>query len=195
MSVQNTSRVLGRRVAVYRLFAKDGVLLYVGVTAHVAARFAQHEAGKYWWPQVAGKTVEWHDSRADALKAEAAAIVSESPVHNGESPAQRPSVALAAGGCSRCGPGGWRRRPLQPQRPPSAAARIAADLEGQIRNGELAAGSQLPLLRTLAAQHGVSMSIAGNAIALLRRSGLVASDRPGLFVADLSRRWKANRSA
>lgn len=101
MSVQKSSKILGHRVAVYRLFAKDGTLLYVGVTAHVNLRMYNHKAEKHWWPLVARKTVKWYDSRADALKAEAAAIAGEFPVHN---IAQRPA------GCSRCGPGGWKAK-------------------------------------------------------------------------------------
>lgn len=68
--------------ALYRLFDGDGVLLYVGITDGVKARFAQHAATKPWWPEVARKTVEWHPTREAAAVAEAQAIRAENPARN-----------------------------------------------------------------------------------------------------------------
>jgi hypothetical protein len=68
----------------------------------------------------------------------------------------------------------WRHLPaMLPRRPPSAAARIAADLEGLMRIGELDTGSKVPPLEVIAAQYGVGVSTASNAVALLRKRGLV----------------------
>ena len=72
----------GEPTAVYRLFDAEDVLLRVGITRHIPARFAQYKAEADWWPQVARKTMIWYGSRSEALAVEAAAILAESPVHN-----------------------------------------------------------------------------------------------------------------
>lgn len=66
--------------AVYRMFDRAGKLLYIGKTGH-AARFDSH-AVKRWFPLVASITLEWHDTEASALLAEAHAIAIERPRYN-----------------------------------------------------------------------------------------------------------------
>jgi predicted GIY-YIG superfamily endonuclease len=68
--------------ALYRLYDAEGVLLYIGISGDLKARFARHAARKPWWPQVARKTVEWHLTRTGAAKTEDAAIKAERPKHN-----------------------------------------------------------------------------------------------------------------
>jgi predicted GIY-YIG superfamily endonuclease len=68
--------------ALYRLYAEDNVLLYVGISQNPVLRFDQHAKEKPWWPLVVRKTAAWCDSAGTALNAEAAAISSENPVHN-----------------------------------------------------------------------------------------------------------------
>jgi len=68
--------------ALYRLYDADGVLLYVGVTGNLKGRLATHAESKPWWPKVKRKTVEWHETRRSADRAEVQAIRSENPVHN-----------------------------------------------------------------------------------------------------------------
>lgn len=68
--------------ALYRLYAASGVLLYIGISGNLKARFAQHAVDKRWWPEAARKTVEWHLTRDAAADAELVAIRTESPVHN-----------------------------------------------------------------------------------------------------------------
>lgn len=58
-------------------------------------------------------------------------------------------------------------RPLQ--------VRIADDLRGQIKRGDLAPGDKLPTLQTLADRYGVSMIVARRAVELLRQEGLLTS--------------------
>jgi predicted GIY-YIG superfamily endonuclease len=70
------------RTALYRFFDEGGALLYVGITAHVEARWLDHERTKPWWPQVATRTVEWFDTRPPALAAENRAVKEERPVYN-----------------------------------------------------------------------------------------------------------------
>lgn len=70
------------RTALYRLYAADGTLLYVGVTGKLSVRFYYHSREKRWWPQVYGKRITWYDQRAEAEEAERCAILGENPVHN-----------------------------------------------------------------------------------------------------------------
>lgn len=70
------------RTALYRLHDAEGVLLYVGITTDPDRRFAEHAAGKHWWPQVARKSVEWYPDRFAAEIAEEAAIKAKNPRHN-----------------------------------------------------------------------------------------------------------------
>lgn len=70
------------QTAVYRCFAADGTLLYVGVADDVGKRWKEHAGDKPWWPLVVRQTVDWHDSRDEALRIERDAIRAERPVHN-----------------------------------------------------------------------------------------------------------------
>lgn len=75
-----TSRQDG--TVLYRLYAADGTLLYVGITDRLIQRFADHRHHSRWWPEVAGKAVTRYAARAEAEGAERAAIRDEDPVHN-----------------------------------------------------------------------------------------------------------------
>ncbi|MEW2415274.1 GIY-YIG nuclease family protein [Streptomyces sp. NPDC046866] len=70
------------RTALYRLFAADGELLYVGITNDTATRWSYHARQKAWWVDVANRTVEWHEGRPAAARAEAIAIRAERPRWN-----------------------------------------------------------------------------------------------------------------
>jgi len=76
--------------ALYRFFATDGSLLYVGVTNNPARRFTQHGVQRDWWHEVATIRMERHESREAVLAAEKAAIAKERPrynvKHNGGAP-------------------------------------------------------------------------------------------------------------
>lgn len=71
-------------VAVYRFYAPDGWLLYVGMTVNPEVRFAFHRHAAVWWKlaEPARTTVTWYDTRADAAAAETAAIDQEKPEWN-----------------------------------------------------------------------------------------------------------------
>jgi predicted GIY-YIG superfamily endonuclease len=69
------------RYAVYRCFSDLGQLLYVGETGDLGKRLADH-AGKLWFVQVRGITLEWYADELDALKAERRAIHVEHPKYN-----------------------------------------------------------------------------------------------------------------
>ncbi|MFD7922504.1 hypothetical protein ACFV3R_25170 [Streptomyces sp. NPDC059740] len=70
------------RTGLYRLFAEDGQLLYLGIAVRPKVRWKQHALDKPWWHLVASKTVEWHDNRASALAAEEAATATEKPLYD-----------------------------------------------------------------------------------------------------------------
>lgn len=71
------------RTALYRLYDEADVLLYIGISHQPDVRFEQHAKTKEWWPQVARREVRWFDDRPTAAVAEATAIRSEDPEHNG----------------------------------------------------------------------------------------------------------------
>lgn len=71
------------RTALYRLYAADGTLLYIGISYDPDKRFEQHAKQKDWWPLVARRVVQWFDDRPTAAAAEAEAIRSEDPERNG----------------------------------------------------------------------------------------------------------------
>jgi predicted GIY-YIG superfamily endonuclease len=68
--------------ALYRHFDANGQLLYIGVSLNPVQRMMQHSCGSDWFYDISRMTIEWIDSRYDALKAEHAAIIEEKPLHN-----------------------------------------------------------------------------------------------------------------
>jgi len=66
----------------YRLYAFNGDLLYVGITNVGLERFAGHAATKPWWSQVADIALEHYATRDAGLRAELRAIRTERPIHN-----------------------------------------------------------------------------------------------------------------
>jgi len=71
-----------RRTAVYRLFDGEGRLLYIGITFNPRDRWNGHSGTKSWWKDVVRREVEWHETRAEAERAEVAAIRAEHPLYN-----------------------------------------------------------------------------------------------------------------
>lgn len=70
--------------AVYRLYAAEDILLYVGVTSDIELRLAQHAETQPWWNHVVRYTVDWMSSRSSALRIEAHWIAQDSPLYNVE---------------------------------------------------------------------------------------------------------------
>lgn len=146
-----------QRTALYRLFDRDGRLLYVGITGKPSGRWRQHSADKPWWDQVADRKLEWFDARPIAADAEVEAISSESPLYNG-------TTALDKHGLYR---------------------QIADALRDSIYGGEMPGGSQLPSENALAERFSTTRVTVRKAIALLRAEGLVTSSQgKGVFVCD-----------
>lgn len=73
---------------------------------------------------------------------------------------------------------------------------LAKSMATEIRTGNLAAGSRMPSLRQIIAQHGVSQSTAARAYYLLEQWGLVrAEERSGYYVAPATNRSTSSRAA
>lgn len=66
----------------YRFFAADGGLLYVGLTKQPWARFKQHAHDKPWWTLVASATLQHYPTREALQQAEKQAIADEEPRYN-----------------------------------------------------------------------------------------------------------------
>lgn len=66
----------------YRLYADNGDLLYVGITKNVGARFKEHANTKPWWTEVSETHFEQYPDRATAANREREVISLEHPVHN-----------------------------------------------------------------------------------------------------------------
>lgn len=70
--------------ALYRFFAADKSLLYVGITNNIKKRWRYHETEQAttWWPLVSSNTVRWFTTRTEAEQQEVLAIRSEFPQYN-----------------------------------------------------------------------------------------------------------------
>jgi len=71
-----------QRTAVYRHYAEDGALLYVGISGNPARRLLEHEVGSGFFGSLHRTEYQWFDCRMDALKCEAQAIEEEQPKFN-----------------------------------------------------------------------------------------------------------------
>ena len=79
------------KTALYRYFAADGKLLYVGMSGNWMRRQIGHRSHSDWFGLVATMKVEYLPNRKAALKAEAAAIKSEMPAYNSSHNEQGPA--------------------------------------------------------------------------------------------------------
>lgn len=68
--------------ALYRFFASDGALLYVGISLNPGARWKSHRSDKPWWTEVANVSVEHYPNRTAVMDAEREAIKAERPRYN-----------------------------------------------------------------------------------------------------------------
>lgn len=80
MSVAKTA-TQERPGAVYRLWAADGTLLYIG-SSYTPEERAKAHCRAEWGHLIARRTDEWHPTREHAYAAEGRAIKAEGPAHN-----------------------------------------------------------------------------------------------------------------
>jgi predicted GIY-YIG superfamily endonuclease len=70
------------RWVVYRYFAGDGTLLYVGVTSQWSVRHRHHRAQASWYAEGVRYELEHYEDRGEAARREAEIINAENPQHN-----------------------------------------------------------------------------------------------------------------
>lgn len=70
------------RTAIYKLYDRYNVLIYVGITNNPPVRWEQHASVQPWWHEVVLREVEWLDTREVAEVAEARAISRHRPKYN-----------------------------------------------------------------------------------------------------------------
>jgi hypothetical protein len=75
-------RPMKAETALYRHWAADGALLYVGISNKPLYRLDTHMEKSSWARHIASVTIEWLPDREAALAAEMVAIRSEGPRHN-----------------------------------------------------------------------------------------------------------------
>lgn len=68
--------------ALYRHYDANGNLLYVGVSSCPVKRTYQHSLSSHWYNKIFQITIEWFETRSEAIEAEEAAIKNEEPLHN-----------------------------------------------------------------------------------------------------------------
>lgn len=67
---------------VYRAYAADGALLYIGVAVDFKRRKLAHEAGSIWYPLADHWVITSCWTRAEALAKERSEIARRKPLHN-----------------------------------------------------------------------------------------------------------------
>lgn len=83
---ENTPELFARRTAVYRLYAQNGDLLYVGCSFNPNERIRAHRLEKQWGRSIQRTDIRWYQNRMGALRREARAIVDENPLWNMNTP-------------------------------------------------------------------------------------------------------------
>lgn len=71
-----------QKTALYRFFDKHGNLLYVGISISLPTRLVQHGQSSPFFTESVNMTVEWFDSREDAIQHKKEVIQSEKPKYN-----------------------------------------------------------------------------------------------------------------
>jgi predicted GIY-YIG superfamily endonuclease len=71
-----------KECSLYRHFAADGTLLYVGISLNPLNRLGQHKHNAAWFDKITRVAIEQFPSWAAALEAERNAIKEEKPLYN-----------------------------------------------------------------------------------------------------------------
>ena len=66
---------------VYRMYAEDGTVLYVGCTSDIGRRTAQHSSGREWFGEIVRIEVEHYADRSSAVARESELITALDPKH------------------------------------------------------------------------------------------------------------------
>lgn len=150
--------------AFYRLFDKQDVLLYVGVSRNPNNRFKEHAHNQVWWHHVARTEIAWLDSWQEARDVEDATIRIERPLYNGT---------------LHLGPE-WR----DPRHQYDSTADVAAmtdQLRVALQAGKYRKGEHLWGLR-VGKDFGYSCRIASSVMDVLTHEGLLQPSSAGYWV-------------
>jgi hypothetical protein len=150
------------RTALYRIRNAGGDLLYIGISERPEYRWYAHRRTHSWWSEVAQFALEWHDTRAAAEVAEAAAIVAEVPRYNSTYNYSVP----------------FDRRDWEPILGESKDALLTERILTEIRSGRWAVGYRIPSFEVLIEAASVSRSVVKRVVQSLRAQG-VLDWRPG----------------
>lgn len=66
----------------YRHWDKDDNVLYIGISVNASTRTIGHSRHGSWFSRVVKITIERYDTREEAMRAEAKAIMAENPPYN-----------------------------------------------------------------------------------------------------------------
>ena len=150
------------RTALYRVRNTVGDLLYVGISERPEYRWFAHRRQHEWWAEVTQYSLEWHESRDSALKAEEEAIRTERPRHNST---YNYSVLFD--------PASW-----EPVCDGVKHQLLAERIRAEIRSGRWRLGYRIPSFEVLTEAASVSRTVVQKAIGNLRSEG-VLDFRPG----------------
>jgi DNA-binding transcriptional regulator YhcF (GntR family)/predicted GIY-YIG superfamily endonuclease len=162
-----------RSTSLYRYFDAEGTLLYVGIAYDPDKRKQGHAqtAAESWYPLIAGRTVEFFETREEAEEAEVRAIRSERPRFNRRHSVTREPEVIEQD--ERLG----RRRSRGLGRSPRATQSLQADcyrvLRERIESGYYAAGESLPAANELLRSFGVNAQTLRTACLELEKDGFI----------------------
>lgn len=157
------------RTALYRFFAEDDSLLYVGIAYDPETRQRQHakSATDTWWPLVARRTDEWLETREAADRAEVRAIATERPRFNvRDNPHLSEDVTRVRQARA------VRSARLPHQGPFTRYYQVAEAIRQKIETGELPPGAKVPS-PVYAREFGVSAETVKRACTALSDAGLL----------------------
>lgn len=82
MSKELNAGECAETTSLYRHFAADGELLYVGISLSAISRLGQHAEHAHWFNRIARVEIEQYPTRRAAMQAEKEAILGEQPTFN-----------------------------------------------------------------------------------------------------------------
>jgi predicted GIY-YIG superfamily endonuclease len=75
-------RGISKTHALYRIYSADDELLYIGRSARVLGRIAEHKESKDWFIGISRVSITWLTTKEEAEAAEEYAIKTEHPLYN-----------------------------------------------------------------------------------------------------------------
>ncbi|MEW2402165.1 GntR family transcriptional regulator [Streptomyces sp. NPDC046862] len=152
------------QTALYRFYAADGKLLYVGITQDLETRWKSHQRDKIWWIDVARKEYVILKNRSAADQVERTAIRTEHPRYD----RTRPGHTTAAGEL-------LYKRPLNDPYQEGIVARAERAIKADLESDRIPSWSLLPTESVLAEQHRTSRAAVDHALSRLSADGLLVA--------------------